>query len=434
MLARVVAVGGGRAALVGLWFGATVLLIRTLGPAEFGQYALAVAFIKILSGIVGDSLDLAVLRQVPVHLVTDPARAFAVVRGAFTVRVGVGVAVLAGGAVAAASAADVFFKSAGASSLVVFAAAGVLGELLLRSATGFFQAGERFRRYMQLEGALHVTRVTIVVALAASDALSATTALATYVGVPYLVFAAGVRFLPRELVRRPFGHRADAVGVLDYSRWIALAMGLAAVYERVDIVLLGYFRAPEEVGVYSAALALATIPDFVVGCLATVLHPRVMPAYVNAEFGRLRRQYLRWAVPVAAVAVIGVFAVGGWLVQALLTARYVEAVPVFEYLAVGVLFGAVVTPLPSALLAMVAPLQTVAVTALGLGVTLTAGMLVIPAFGAPGAALMFVATRLLLGATVAYLGLRVERATGGDARGEPPLRPVFSARAPGSVE
>jgi O-antigen/teichoic acid export membrane protein len=243
--------------------------------------------------------------------------------------------------------------------------------------------------------------------------------------MPYLVFGAAVVALPRELVRRPFPARTDARGVLAYSGWIAIAMGVAAVYERLDIVLLGWFRAPEEVGVYSAALALATIPDFVVGCVATVLHPRVMPAWVAGEFGRLRRHYLRWAAPLAVLGATGATVLAGGLVPMLLSARYVAAVPLFQVVVLGVLFSAVVTPLPSALLAMAAPARTLAIASVALASGLVVGLALIPAFGAAGAAAMFVIGRVLVGVMVMYLGSRMERA-GRDAHAWPARGPLHA--------
>src|SRR2546429_7711467 len=76
----IVLVTTGRVALLGTWFGATLLLARVLGPVAFGLYTLCSNAIRIATGCIGDPLDMAVMREAPLLLRTDRPAALEVIR------------------------------------------------------------------------------------------------------------------------------------------------------------------------------------------------------------------------------------------------------------------------------------------------------------------------------------------------------------------
>ena len=406
---RVLFVGGGRIALLSLWAVGQILIIRVLGPREFGLFALGVAMIKLLSSLVGDALDLAVLRSVPVQLRTDRIGALRVLWAAFQVRLLAGAIALALAVAFARPIAHWYFNSPDRAWLVLLAAGGVLGELLLRSVSGYFQASESFRQFMLLEACLQVSRVGIVLGLLGWGALTAESALGVYVGVPFAVFALGFYLLPPGVARvrgagfRELGH------VVQYAKWLVLAFVFAAVHERVEVVLLGLFQGPAEVGVYSAALTLAAIPDFIANSFATVLHPRIVPSYVKGEFSEFNRAYLRYALPAGATALVGALFLGPLVIPAVLSAKYVAAIPVFQVLVVGTLLQAVVTLLPAGLVSMVAPRRLVGMSAGALLASTAAGLALVPTFGPLGAACVFVTVRIGMCGWVTLLARRTLR-------------------------
>jgi O-antigen/teichoic acid export membrane protein len=416
-----VLVTGGRALLLALWFLGHLLVIRALDPGEFGVYALCIAGVKMVSSFLGDSADLAVLRQVPLTLSRDPSAAVRAVHASFLLRLAAGLVALLGGVALASPIAGTFLHAPERAWLVPVAAAGVLGDLLLRSVSTYFQAAQRFGRFMLVEASWQISRFAIVLGLFGLQRLSAGAALTVYVGVPYVVFALGVCLVPREL-RRPSAIRArDLADVLAYVKWLLLGFAVAAVFDRVEVMLLGYFSGPAGVGIYSAALALATIPDFLTGCAATVLHPRVVPAYTRGEFGAFARQYLRYAIPAGILALAGALLLGGVVLEAFFSQRYVSAIPLFRVLVLGTVFWAVVSPMPAALLAMVAPRRMLGLNIGALAASTAAGLVAIPSFGPGGAAVAFVAVRILLGGWLLLFARRILRE--GPASGPDTLAP-----------
>ena len=423
-LTNLLAVTGSRVALLGGWFAATALLARAAGPAAFGLYSLCANAIRIVTGLAGDPVDAAVMRTAPLYLHGDRRRAVAVVRSAFAVRgaVGAGYIVLAGAVPWAASWA--IFGTVDHRQLAVMTAVGVLGDLLLRSALGYFQVAETFGRFLAVDVVWQLGRAAAVVALVAAGRLTAGTAVGVYVVVPYVAFAAGLLLLPGDVVRPALPRRAEVVDVLHAAKWVAAATAVGAVYERLDLFLLDRFRSTAEVGLYAAAMLLASVPDFIDGCVQTVLAPRVAPAFAAGRFNQLNRQYLRWSVPLGLLAAVAAVGLGGWGVRTFLSDRYAGSVGVFRLLVLGTLFNLVITPLSAALLNYAAPRASAAVTAVGLAIVAIGGLAVIPGYGAMAAAAVIVAARVVVGATVAVLAWRIGRAggrMGSGSAGEPAL-------------
>lgn len=412
---------GGRGGFLGLWFLGLLLLIRALEPGDFGSYSLCVAVVKIVTSVWGEALDFAVLRQVPLLISTDRPRAFVLMRTVLWSRLMLGIAVVVLAGAFAPVLAEMFFRVPTSASLIRLVSLSILGDLLLRALLTYFQATEAFFRLILLDGVLQVGRFAAVLALLATQSLTLTSALAVYAGFPYLAFVVGIFLMPREWTWLPFPRRSDVTEVFQYSRWLLLSFLVASLYERTDLLLLGHFRTTEEVGVYSAALTLATLPDFIVGCLITVLSPRIVQLHAAGQLPAFTRRYWRWAIPVAGLAAVGTLLLGGWLIRTLLTERYVAAIPAFQVLVVGTLFWGAVTPVASSLLALVAPQRIVFVTVsalVGMGLF---GSLLIPAFGFMGAAGLVVGMKVTVGIWLVVLAHQVLSQTPAAAPQDEPL-------------
>ena len=402
-----VVVTGGRAVLLAAWFAATTLLARALGPASFGLYTLAVTVVRLATAVAGEPLDAAVMRSAPVLLRSDRPRAVAVVRAAFHLRAGLGVVGLIVTAAVPWAVSWAVFDTVDHRTLAVLAAAGVLGDLLLRSALGYFQVASAFGRFLAVDAVWQLGRAVAVVGLLAAGRLTATSAVAVYVAAPFVAFAVAVALMPRDLTTAVRSSREQLWGVARHARWLVAATAVAALYERLDLLMLRRFRGDEAVGLYGGAVFLASVPDFIDGFVQTVLAPRVAPAVAAGRFNALNRRY--WSVAVPACLVAGAVAVGlgGWGVRTFLKAEYAGSVPAFRVLVVGTLFNLAVTPLSAALLTYAAPRAAAAVTAGGLAVVVVGGLAVIPAYGAVGAAAVIVAARVGVGVVTLVLAGRV---------------------------
>ena len=274
----------GRIGLTALWLATYVIALRVLGNIEAGKFAFCIMLIRLVSDCLGDALDLDVVRRVPGLLQKQQSEnAFNVWRGAFLLRILSGVALCAVLVPSSSFLAVTFFHDSADSELILVAGLGSLAMLMFRAIIVYFQAIEDFARLIAVEAGMQVMRCTTILVLAAAGALSARSAVCTYVAVTFVACTLGALSLPRELILHLPRGKCEIPAVLGYSAWMFLAMSLAAAYCHVDEFLVAKFRGPGEVGFYSAAMALALIPEFATGAISSVLNPKVMQLYTGDQ-------------------------------------------------------------------------------------------------------------------------------------------------------
>jgi len=409
-------VTGGQVALLALWFGATTLLARKLGPEILGLYALATRAIKIVTTCVGEPLDLAVMRTAPLFLRTDRRRAISIARAAFAIRTLFGALSLLASALFPTAIAWMLFGNRDLTDLALLTGFGILTDLLLRSAAGFLQASERFGPFITVNSIWQIARAGAIVALILVGMITARSALAIYVFAPLVAFLVAIPFLPRDLLRpTPAPRISEVIDVLHYGKWIALATMFATLYEGLDAFLLGWLRGDRDVGIYAGAMTLAMIPDFLNGAIQSVLAPRIAPAHAAGRFGALYRQYLRYSLPLGAVALAGALLLGGPIIRGLLSTRYIESIGAFKILIVATILDIVFLPLPAALIAFVRPRAVPAMNLAALMFVVVGGIALIPRYGVLAAAGLIVAARITIGCLTFIVARRILRADGAAA-------------------
>jgi len=399
----------GRAIMLAAWFFATRLLAITLGPAGFGLYFLCQSAIRVLTGCIGDPLDMAVMREVPLLLRDNRTGALELIRSAFWLRVLIALALLLLAAIVPSLASRAIFASPNLRALAVLTIAGVLGDFLLRGALGYFQVSQQFNRFLAVDAVWQLGRVAVVVILMLLHRLTAPTGIALYVIAPYVAFLAAFPLLPRDVRQLAPPHDRHVAGILKYSGWIVVGLAMAALSERLDVFVLARYRSDLEVGIYGGAVFLASIPDFLDGILQTVLAPKVAPAYADGTFNRLQLRYLRYAIPGGILAAAIAIALGNWGIHHFFNASYAGAIPAFRILIIGTLFNLVFTPMPAALVNFIAPKRMVIFTAIGLATVAIGSLLSIPHYGSVGAAIAMLGARVVVGSLIIFESISLNR-------------------------
>ena len=243
-------------------------------------------------------------------------------------------------------------------------------------------------------------RVVVVLVLLLMNKLTPATAVGLYVLMPYVAFAVAWILLPGDVRQLARPHQRDVIDILHYSKWIVTGMAMAAAYERFDVILLSHFRGDYELGIYAAALTWAVVPDFVNGIVQTVLAPKIAPAYAAGTFNALQKNYLKAAIPLGALFAIFALPIAGWVLRTFMSAKFSEGANVYRILVLSTLFNTVFVPLPEALMNYVAPKRVTVYTAIGLIWVAAGGVILIPKFGAMGAAFLMLGARLIVGSII----------------------------------
>jgi len=401
-------VTAGRIAFVGLWFLAVLMIYAGLGRnaeglRQAGLFAIAIASVKLASGFLSDPVDLALMRRVPLLLQGSQPAAFAVIRAAFGMRLGAACAIAALLALTAPWVATDVLGQPGAAGLVRVTALCIVGDVMFRAVLVVFQASTRFRVFLLIEALLQIGRFGTVAALWWWGSMRVDLVMASYAAASFVAAAAGLALLPPGLARSVRMEWRHGRELLSYLKWMMPAMLLAAVNERLDVMLLYWLRGPDQAGLYGAVLTLALVPDILGGCLSLVLQPRIAAMHGGGEFIRILRRFMAVSVPLCTLGFLAATLLADPVIPLLLGPHYAPAVPAFRWLLGGTLFWLAVTPLPMTLLAVLAPDRIALVTLGQSAIVVTGGVLLAPALGLTGMAQAICAMRVLIALVLAGL-------------------------------
>jgi O-antigen/teichoic acid export membrane protein len=225
----------------------------------------------------------------------------------------------------------------------------------------------------------------------AGFATDATTAILCSVASFWMIGIAQTLLLNRNLaVTVPAGPRVYEPRVwLSASLPIAMAVGFYVMLTYVDVIALQYFRPPEDVAHYHAASKTLTLVSFVYFSVTAATAHRFAAYHTAGEHETLKTflaQAIRWTFWPSLAMVAAVLAVGEPLL--LLFGRdFAHAYPLMFVLAVGLLARASVGP-AERLLSMLGEQRLCAMAyAIAFATNLIACVLLIPRFGAMGAAM-----------------------------------------------
>jgi stage V sporulation protein B len=197
--------------------------------------------------------------------------------------------------------------------------------------------------------------------------------------------------------------RARLLNVMEYSVWLALMLFAYNALRNMDILVLGRFRPPAEVGQYAALSTIAFTIQIFPQALGQTLTPRVARAYASNDFPQMRYElssYFRRALLLSTPLFVGIAAFGPWL-DLLFGPKYHFSPTLSVNLAFAYLVSGCLGPLGSSLTMSGRHRLEFVILIVGSLAALGLCLLLIPRYGANGAA---------LATTVGYLFINTVRA------------------------
>lgn len=390
-------------------FTSSIVLARVMGPAEYGVYAFVFAIIAILA--------LPVQMGLPTLIIRETARACAnqdwlLLRGiwSWSGRVIIASSLLMLGAVLA-------WLNINGDSMSSHRLSAFLWGLPLLPLLAFAEArgaallglGRIFQGQFP-DQVLHPLLLALFAGSAAwlfSIQVTAKTALTFSVLAAFAAFILGAAFLVRA---RPRELRATKHGRMEHHQWmkaivpLSMIVGLQVITGNTSLVVLGFFRADAEVAIYRVALSISSIATFGLITAYTVIQPHIVR--LNAENDQRSLQFIASAGAFAALAVtvpvLGIFIFSGeYLLDFLYGGGFVAAYSPLIVLTLGAALHAIFG-MGGGLLTMTGNERYVlrsSVLTAGLNVVLN--LLLIPAYGAVGAATA-TASALVAGQMLSY--------------------------------
>ncbi|HET8568500.1 MAG TPA: flippase [Candidatus Limnocylindria bacterium] len=357
---------------------ASLVLIRALGPAGFGDYVFVISFAALFGLLAEFGLSKVALRE----MAREPDAGSAILGTAIVARLGLAVvaAVTAQAVLAVLGVAPSIRVAVAIASLVFVTDA-------LLSVVAVFQV----RMAMQYEALVTVVAqaidTTIIVVLVASGA-----GLYALVASPVVSGAVGVA-LAVWLARSRFGATASFdAGRLPRLVSSALPVGLtvmlAVIYLKIDGVLLGVLSSPDQVGIYGSAYRPIEYLLLASAIVVNTLFP-LLARWFAADRPRFDALYRRGSEALLVLVVpvpIFVALLAEPLVRALYGEAFASAAASLRILAVALVFMIVSAWQGFVLLAAGRQRVTLAYDAIGLGVNVALNVVLIVRFGHLGAA------------------------------------------------
>jgi O-antigen/teichoic acid export membrane protein len=410
IIRRTLLVAGGRIGLLGFWFLAVTLVYRQIGYledglAQAGVLALSLAAIKLFTTALGDPLDLDVVRRVPSLLKTDPELAVDVWRAAQQARMGLALVIVALTIAIAGPVATFLLDDPAWSQAVILVGFAAGAEMLLRGYLADYQSRERFGGFLILEAALQTTRILSVAALFMAGNLTTVTFLLVYTLSTVLIVLCAFVISGRTHRALFRFRRAVSLETWRYARWVSPAMIIGAITERLDIFLLSSVSSAAQSGLYGAMIPLILVPEVAIGFAVSVLQPRVADLRETGDLAALWLGICKLTVPLAVLGAAFVWFFAETIITYSIGPAYLSAAPVLQILFTAVMAWFSVVPVALVFVVMTLPRGTLAITIIQAIFIVTVGLLLIPTYGAAGAAIAVLMMRVLTGTLICIAAL-----------------------------
>jgi O-antigen/teichoic acid export membrane protein len=376
------------------YFVSVLLLARGLAPADRGS----VAFITVCALIIANLANLGTVEATKVFAAKRPGDRPSLLANTILASC---VGALAGGGITALALwllPGVRPAGVGETELALLCAGAVAGGIAIAGA-GFLQGCGRFGPYARVTATAPWLYAVLVAATWAAFGLSVRDAAAAW-AIAQAVTAA---------VLCVASARGTGIGRLDLRLlWESVTFGVRAwlgglahvLNARIDQVLMGLLATQAALGSYAVAVNASEVLFYLPSAAAAALLPAVARAGAEAGADRTLRVF-RATMLVTLPCVIAAVVLGPVLLPAVFGAAYDNSVGPFLWLAPSAIGFAASAVFSNALLASGAP----ALSSLGPAVSLIVGIgldiVLIPAFGAPGAAAAASAALLSGGAVAA---------------------------------
>jgi O-antigen/teichoic acid export membrane protein len=366
-----------------------LVIVRYLGPTEYGKFAFAFSFASMFGIIFDAGLVQAATREFAVDRTNERFLPDIVL-----IRLALG---LVGMAVIATGTILVTDEPMVRCMMVVLGASLFLGELLN---LGF--AILRARQRMEYECLIRVVHAVILLSLAGLVIGTAPSMLSislSYLGAVIVTLGLVLIAVRERLSRLQFEFRWNLWNRLIRVGFpLALAGGMGAVYMNIDSVMLGYWGQIMETGWYNAAAKLNGIALVPMSLLTLATFPAFTATSHDVD-DRFRRRWDTWTramIGFGAFLVCVILASGDGIVQLAFGMDYQPAAPTLQILVITTILIYVYMPAYQALIMFDQQTRLCWCLTLGAVVNVLLNLVLIPRFSLYGAAWATVATHVII--------------------------------------
>ncbi len=392
---------------LGLTMLTNIIIVRQLGPEEYGIFAIGFAIIFVLNGVIGEAMDFGVLKAFPLYRESNDDKARLSINITFKIKMLLCLLLFLTAVVLDDHLTLLFLNSSENIWIISVSALGFWSMTMLKSVSTYFQANEKFRSYLLAELSNTVLKFIGVLTLLYLGTMTALSALSVFTLIPLIVFLMVVKMVPPRFFWTKEVDRETLSYILNFNKWVILSFALSAIYGRLDVFILGLMRDAGDVGLYSAAFNLGMLPEIAVSFVVIVLYPKIISYYRKGVLKEYFKKSIALTLPVCILAVILSYLLARPVIELFYTETYAESVPIFQIIIIGYIMGWLVLPLAAPLIMMVRPRLFVLIELVNLMLISTGYYLAVPLYGPIGAAYVSMLTRIVSGAAMIWFAYKI---------------------------
>lgn len=409
-ISAIVSVLGVRILSSGAAFLGNILVARHLEPAGYGQFYLLFSIMTIVAGLTGPGFDTSLVRFASKHLRSDPEASFSYFTVMFYVKCLVFLATMAAGALFARPLLRLLFTADGGAQMspwiITLAFFGGAAVSMWGFSQSYFQAQQKFNHYAGFELISSSLRLALVVMLIHFGVMNVLIYLAAYAAAPAAMWAVSWLLLPPKAYSAPASMKVTRE-LMGFAKWVLLATLFTTLTQRMDLLLLGAFRVPEEtLGCYGAAVSLVLLGELVLLTFYNVLLPKASalhnPSELRQFIGSFRIPSMLFCL---AMSLLMPFA--GSLRELFFGDKYLGTELYFVVLLCGIIVSLGCAPAVTSLYSLGRSHLIAGFEAFRFVCTLAIGIYVVPRYGAHGMAWVMAGTRGVMSAAM-YLAAHQE--------------------------
>ena len=372
-----------------LGFAGTIIIVRELGPFNFGLYATATAFIILIAGIFDLGLTTTAIKFGSIYLQKDPQKAVFLFKIIGKQKIVTGLIVSVIGFFMTEIIAVSFYKKPELIYPLKITMVCILLTSLFMYYETIMQTRQQFFKYSVLTIIISLIKLLFIVFLYfALNAVTLKSMLLLQLGITCFTLFLLILYSDNKFIFAKYnsGTRKEITNeVLKFSKWVLISTLCFPLERRLDLVMLNYYVDSSLVGVYACALQLITPLTMLKGSLHNVLLPRVSKI---TSYNGYKNYASKFTILIVGLCLtfIPVIVFAHPLIELLFGLKYSQSAYIFQILMIKMIFVLVLNPLHMIAYSANHPWIISIKDVLALFINIIFNIILIPLLGISGAA------------------------------------------------
>jgi len=365
---------------------AFIIVTRNFTPAQYGTLSVALLVQEIAIAIAELGLDIGGTRFASKYLRQgEQEKCDAVHKTIFLTKLAAGLLLFFGGQLLAGPLAEYAFQDAELAPLFRVALLGIFGRLLSQFLIVYYSSKLQFTQTSIVMIGLPLTTLLSVSLLALSGNLNVLTVLLTYSFSPLVPFLIWLVLAEKGFLRARLEDHSLLLRILSFSKWVYTTNFSNSLGFRLNTFLLSNMTTQAAVGIYNYADKMASMLNILLtDPIMLVLTPKASAKINSTEMGKfIRRTHIILLTAIAPM--IGGTVLTRFVIN-LLAPQFIDAVWVFNILFISILLEILTLPTSTILYSIHRPHVETYIEIAMLIITAAASLVLIPRYGAIGAA------------------------------------------------